>query len=121
MQKDCYRLILGLRSFTQTYPPTQLLSTTCHPLNMPAPWEREKVRLAGLDQETRRKEYKYYVSLANIPSWKEENKGSLADKESDDAQDKAGLWKAGLAEKVSLFRGDITKLEVSFCIVLSKI
>ena len=73
------------------------------------------------DQEIRLKEYKYYVSLSNIPSWKEENKGSLADKESDDAQDKAGLWKAGLAEKVSLFRGDITKLEVSFCIVLSKI
>ena len=83
---------------------------------MPAAWEREKARLAGLDQETRRKEYKDYVSLANIPSWKEENKGSLAGKESD-----ADPTKAGLAEKVSLFRGDITKLEVSFCILLSKI
>ena len=79
---------------------------------MPAAWEREKARLAGLDQETRRKEYKDYVSLATIPSWKDENKGSLAGTEN--APAKAGLWKAGLAEKVSLFRGDITKLEVSF-------
>ena len=81
---------------------------------MPAPWETEKVRLAGLNQETRRKEYKYFVSLADIPSWKEEYKGTLAGRESDDAPAKTGLWKAGLAEKVSLFRGDITKLEVSF-------
>ena len=81
---------------------------------MPASWESEKVRLAGLDRETRRKEYKDYVPLANIPSWKEENKGSLAGKESDDAP-------AGLAEKVSLFRGDITKLEVRFRMAQSKI
>ena len=73
------------------------------------------MRLAGLDQETRRKEYTRYVSLANIQSWKEENK------ESDDAPAMAGLRKAGLADKVSLFRGDITKLEVSFPIAKSKI
>ena len=114
--------LIFISGHSQTsHPPTQLLSMSCHPLNMHASWEIEKVRLAGLDRETRRKEYKDYVSLANIPSWKEENKGSLAGKESDDAPAKAGLRKAGLDEKVSLFRGDITKLEVSFSIVQSKI
>ena len=113
-------LIFILGHSQTSHPPTQLLSPSCHPLNMPASWESEKVRLAGLDRETRRKEYKDYVPLANIPSWKEENKGSLAGKESDDAPAKAGHWKAGLAEKVSLFRGDITKLEVSFFIIQSK-
>ena len=114
--------LIFISGHSQTsHPPTQLLSTSCHSLNMPASWESEKVRLAGLDRETHRKEYKDYVPLANIPSWKEENKGSLAGKESDDASAKAGLRKAGLDEKVSLFRGDITKLEVSFSIVQSKI
>ena len=57
------------------------------------------------------------MSLADIPTWKEyfeEKKETLTARGSDDDLAKAGLWKAGLAEKVSLFRGDITKLEVSF-------
>ena len=57
------------------------------------------------------------MSLADIPTWKEyfeEKKETLTARVSDDDLAKAGLWKAGLAEKVSLFRGDITKLEVSF-------
>jgi len=82
---------------------------------MPASWETEKERLAGLDLEARRNEYKDFVSLADIPTWKEyfeEKKETLTARVSDDDLAKAGLWKAGLAEKVSLFRGDITKLEV---------
>ena len=73
--------------------------------------------MAGLDLEARRNEYKDFVSLADIPTWKEyfeEKKETLTARVSDDDLAKAGLWKAGLAEKVSLFRGDITKLEVSF-------
>ena len=57
------------------------------------------------------------MSLADIPTWNEyfeEKKETLTARVSDDDLAKAGLWKAGLAEKVSLFRGDITKLEVSF-------
>ena len=90
---------------------------SCHLSDIPTSWEAEKVRLAGLDQETRRKEYKDYVSLATIPSWKDENNVTLPSREVDDATAKAGLWNAGLAEKISLFRGDITKLEVSFRVV----
>ena len=93
---------------------------SCHLPDIPTSWEVEKVRLAGLNRETRPKEYKDFVSLADIPSWKEENKRTLA-RESNDAPAKAGLWKDGLAEKVSLFIGDITKLEVSFRIAQSKI
>ena len=84
---------------------------------MPATWEIEKERLEGLDLETRRREYENFVSVAEIPTWKQyfkENEETLTGRVSDDALGKAGLCQAGLAGKVSLFRGDITKLEVSF-------
>jgi len=114
-KKTCRLILCHQRLSLTSYPSTRLLSTSCHPLNMPAAWETEKERLAGLDLEARRNEYKDFVSLADIPTWEqyfEKKKETIAGRVSDDALAKAGLWKVGLAEKVSLFRGDITKLEV---------
>ena len=71
-------------------------------------------RLAGLDLEGRRQGYAgtKFVSLSEIPTWKQqykENEKSLL--EMVKGKDMSGATK-GLADKVSLFRGDITKLEV---------
>ncbi|XP_051702174.1 ADP-ribose glycohydrolase MACROD2 isoform X2 [Oryctolagus cuniculus] len=74
-------------------------------------WREEKERLLKMTLEERRKEYlRDYVPLNTIPSWKEEMKGkSQNDEES--AQETSQVKKS-LSEKVSLYRGDITLLEV---------
>uniref|UniRef100_A0A3B3ZF51 Macro domain-containing protein n=1 Tax=Periophthalmus magnuspinnatus TaxID=409849 RepID=A0A3B3ZF51_9GOBI len=66
-------------------------------------------RLLRLDREERRKEYRRqdYVSLDKIPTWRDEN--SINDNEEEDAQVTSG---GGLSNKVSLYKGDITLLEV---------
>ena len=71
-------------------------------------------RLAGLDLAGRREGYAgtKFVPLSEIPTWKQqykENQKSLL--EMVKGKDMSGAMK-GLADKVSLFRGDITKLEV---------
>merc|ERR1712223_774615 len=94
-------------------------------------WEREKERLAGLTLEARRRTYhcspRSIVQLSDIPTWEEqylkEKKGlgeMLSEKDrtifSADFPDLMDENKkediAKLARKVSLHRGDITKLEV---------
>lgn len=72
-------------------------------------WKTEKERLLRLDREDRRKEYRRqdYVSLDKIPTWREEN--STNDAEEDPEVTVGG---GGLSEKVSLYKGDITLLEV---------
>ncbi|XP_043334386.1 ADP-ribose glycohydrolase MACROD2 isoform X3 [Cervus canadensis] len=61
--------------------------------------------------EERRKEYiRDYVPLNTIPSWKEEMKGKSQNDE-ENTQEPSQVKKS-LSEKVSLYRGDITLLEV---------
>ncbi|KAJ8386448.1 hypothetical protein AAFF_G00170450 [Aldrovandia affinis] len=68
-------------------------------------WKVEKARLLGLGLEERRKEYSEYVALDKIATWKkpEKSKG----KEEVEEQDLHPL-----SDKVSLYKGDITILEV---------
>ncbi|XP_037667716.1 ADP-ribose glycohydrolase MACROD2 isoform X5 [Choloepus didactylus] len=70
-------------------------------------WREEKERLLKMTLEERRKEYvRDYVPLNTIPSWKEEMKGKSQNDEENTQEKKS------LSEKVSLYRGDITLLEV---------
>ncbi|KAG7511449.1 hypothetical protein JOB18_000333 [Solea senegalensis] len=71
-------------------------------------WKTEKERLLRLDCEERRKEYRRqdFISLDKIPSWREENRAN--DKE----EGKELTGGGGLSDKVSLYKGDITVLEV---------
>ncbi|XP_070696985.1 ADP-ribose glycohydrolase MACROD2 isoform X3 [Pempheris klunzingeri] len=72
-------------------------------------WKTEKERLLRLDREDRRKDYRRqdFISLDKIPSWREENRPN--DKE--EAKELTGGG-GGLSDKVSLYKGDITVLEV---------
>ncbi|XP_059576112.1 ADP-ribose glycohydrolase MACROD2 isoform X2 [Alligator mississippiensis] len=74
-------------------------------------WREEKERLLKMTLEERRKEYlRDYVLLKDIPTWMEDMKSKS---ESDDENTKEVLQvKKSLSEKVSLYRGDITLLEV---------
>lgn len=71
-------------------------------------WKTEKERLLRLDREDRRKEYRRqdYVSLDKIPTWREENNTN------DTEEDTQVTIGGGLSDKVSLYKGDITLLEV---------
>ncbi|KFO29024.1 MACRO domain-containing protein 2 [Fukomys damarensis] len=61
--------------------------------------------------EERRKEYvRDYIALNTILSWKEEMKGKSQNDE-ENTQEPSQVKKS-LSEKVSLYRGDITLLEV---------
>ncbi|XP_077172554.1 ADP-ribose glycohydrolase MACROD2 isoform X2 [Paroedura picta] len=73
-------------------------------------WREEKERLLKMALEERRKEYlREYVLLKDIPTWMEEMNKS----QNDDENTKEALpMKKNLSEKVSLYRGDITLLEV---------
>ncbi|XP_074434540.1 ADP-ribose glycohydrolase MACROD2 isoform X6 [Larus michahellis] len=68
-------------------------------------WREEKERLLKMTLEERRKEYlRDYVALKTIPTWMEDLK---SENTKEDLQGKKSL-----SEKVSLYRGDITLLEV---------
>ncbi|XP_049926606.1 ADP-ribose glycohydrolase MACROD2 isoform X3 [Epinephelus moara] len=71
-------------------------------------WKTEKERLLRLDREERRKEYRRqdFISLDKIPTWREETRPN--DKEEGTELTGGG----GLNDKVSLYKGDITVLEV---------
>ncbi|XP_023818920.1 O-acetyl-ADP-ribose deacetylase MACROD2 isoform X2 [Oryzias latipes] len=73
-------------------------------------WKTEKERLLRLDREVRRKEYRRqdFMPLEKIPTWREEN--ITSDKE--DVELTGGGGAGGLSDKVSLYKGDITILEV---------
>ncbi|XP_072799901.1 ADP-ribose glycohydrolase MACROD2 isoform X3 [Vicugna pacos] len=74
-------------------------------------WREEKERLLKMTLEERRKEYvRDYVPLNTIPSWKEEMKGKSQNDE-ENTQETSQV-KKNLSDKVSLYRGDITLLEV---------
>lgn len=71
-------------------------------------WKTEKERLLRLDREERRKEYRRqdFISLDKIPTWREENRSN------DTEEGKELTGGGGLSDKVSLYKGDITVLEV---------
>ncbi|KAM6997298.1 ADP-ribose glycohydrolase MACROD2 [Tautogolabrus adspersus] len=73
-------------------------------------WKTEKERLLRLDREERRKDYRRpdFIPLDKIPTWREDNKPD--DKEEDEGTELTGG--GGLNDKVSLYKGDITVLEV---------
>uniref|UniRef100_A0A8D2KN23 Mono-ADP ribosylhydrolase 2 n=1 Tax=Urocitellus parryii TaxID=9999 RepID=A0A8D2KN23_UROPR len=74
-------------------------------------WREEKERLLKMTLEERRKEYiRDYVPLNTIPSWREEMKGKNQNDE-ENTQETLQMKKS-LSEKVSLYRGDITLLEI---------
>ncbi|XP_036084929.1 ADP-ribose glycohydrolase MACROD2 isoform X2 [Rousettus aegyptiacus] len=74
-------------------------------------WREEKERLLKMTLEERRKEYiRDYVPLNTVLSWKEEVKGKSQNDE-ENTQETSQVKKS-LNEKVSLYRGDITLLEV---------
>ncbi|XP_039995060.1 ADP-ribose glycohydrolase MACROD2 isoform X2 [Xiphias gladius] len=71
-------------------------------------WKTEKERLLRIDREERRKEYRRqdFISLDKIPTWREEIRAN--DKE----KGKELTGGGGPSDKVSLYKGDITVLEV---------
>ncbi|XP_054874409.1 ADP-ribose glycohydrolase MACROD2 isoform X1 [Amphiprion ocellaris] len=71
-------------------------------------WKTEKERLLRLDREERRKEYRRqeFIPLDKIPTWREENRSN------DNEEGKELTGGGGLSDKVSLYKGDITVLEV---------
>ncbi|XP_075818445.1 ADP-ribose glycohydrolase MACROD2 isoform X7 [Microtus pennsylvanicus] len=74
-------------------------------------WREEKERLLKMTLEERRKEYiRDYVPLSTIMSWKEEMR-SKGQNDEENTQETPQLKKS-FSEKVSLYRGDITLLEV---------
>ncbi|XP_054988002.1 ADP-ribose glycohydrolase MACROD2 isoform X1 [Sorex araneus] len=74
-------------------------------------WREEKERLLKMTLEERRKEYtRDYVPLNTILTWKEEMKGKSQNDEENSPE--TSQVKKSLSDKVSLYRGDITLLEV---------
>ncbi|XP_035178603.1 ADP-ribose glycohydrolase MACROD2 isoform X2 [Oxyura jamaicensis] len=74
-------------------------------------WREEKERLLKMTLEERRKEYsRDYVPLKDIPTWMDEMKSKNESDGENAKEDQQG--KKSLSEKVSLYRGDITLLEV---------
>ncbi|XP_051648648.1 ADP-ribose glycohydrolase MACROD2 isoform X3 [Manacus candei] len=74
-------------------------------------WREEKERLLKMTLEERRKEYSGdYVALKAIPTWMEDLKSKSESDGESTKEDVQG--KKSLSEKVSLYRGDITLLEV---------
>ncbi|KAF7668787.1 hypothetical protein LDENG_00288240 [Lucifuga dentata] len=69
-------------------------------------WKTEKERLLRLEREERRKEYRRhdFISLDKIRTWREDTN------EKEEGKEPAGG--VGLSDKVSLYKGDITILEV---------
>ncbi|XP_045151107.1 ADP-ribose glycohydrolase MACROD2 [Echinops telfairi] len=74
-------------------------------------WREEKERLLKMTLEERRKDYvRDYVPLNTILPWKEEMKGKSQNDEENPQEE--SQEKKSLSEKVSLYRGDITVLEI---------
>ncbi|XP_072520069.1 ADP-ribose glycohydrolase MACROD1 isoform X2 [Salminus brasiliensis] len=68
-----------------------------------ADWKKAKKELLSMSLEERRKKYRTYISLDEVPIWS--HPGDASDETRYKANDE-------LNKKISLFRGDITKLEI---------
>uniref|UniRef100_A0A3P8UBA1 Macro domain-containing protein n=1 Tax=Amphiprion percula TaxID=161767 RepID=A0A3P8UBA1_AMPPE len=71
-------------------------------------------RLLRLDREERRKEYRRqeFIPLEKIPTWREENRCKRGSFAFEMPKGKELTGGGGLSDKVSLYKGDITVLEV---------
>ncbi|CAH2006201.1 unnamed protein product [Acanthoscelides obtectus] len=77
-------------------------------------WQAEKEKFLKMDREEKRKVYKKYVTLEDIPTWRQYAEGKellpkiamLGGSTIDGSKNKA------LADKISYFSGDITTLEI---------
>lgn len=83
-----------------------------------ANWESEKQTYLSMDMSAKRKNYKSFIELKNIPTWREyviEKSSKILPKidllpgNSIDSSKNEQL-----AEKISYFTGDITTLEVDY-------
>ncbi|KAM4722725.1 ADP-ribose glycohydrolase MACROD1 [Rhinophrynus dorsalis] len=90
---------------------TSMASSGKIDLNSPSTsWKEAKNYLKGLNHKQRREQYsvKDYIKLKQIPAWKDTAK-KLKVKQPEEVKYPKNK---DLIEKISLFRGDITKLEV---------
>ncbi|XP_036273289.1 ADP-ribose glycohydrolase MACROD1 isoform X2 [Pipistrellus kuhlii] len=99
----------GRRAGVRTWAPLAMAAKV--DLNTSTDWKEAKSFLKGLSDKQREEHYfcQDFIRLKKVPTWKETAKG-LAVK----AEEKEPKYKKDkhLNEKISLFRGDITKLEV---------
>ncbi|XP_072533523.1 ADP-ribose glycohydrolase MACROD2 isoform X2 [Salminus brasiliensis] len=67
-------------------------------------WRAEKERLLSLGKEERRKEYVHYLALDKVATWRQHGSDAEPDEEEEHP--------VSLCDKVSLYKGDITILEL---------
>ncbi|XP_042295181.1 ADP-ribose glycohydrolase MACROD1 isoform X2 [Sceloporus undulatus] len=98
---------LGIRSWAAV-PPLAMAAKV--DLTTSTDWKEAKSFLKGLNNKQRREHYftKDFIKLKQIPSWKEMAKSARVKQPEETLYTKDNH----LNEKISLFRGDITKLEV---------
>ncbi|XP_035885529.1 ADP-ribose glycohydrolase MACROD1 isoform X2 [Phyllostomus discolor] len=98
---------VGRRAGVRTWAPLAMAAKV--DLNTSTDWKEAKSFLKGLSDKQREEHYfcQDFIRLKKVPTWKDTAKGSAAKVEEPKyKKDKH------LNEKISLFRGDITKLEV---------
>ncbi|XP_060614419.2 ADP-ribose glycohydrolase MACROD1 isoform X1 [Anolis sagrei] len=100
-------LARGIRSWA-ALPPLAMAAKV--DLTTSTDWKEAKSFLKGLNNKQRREQYftKDFIKLKQIPSWKEMAKSAKVKQPEESLYPKDNH----LNEKISLFRGDITKLEV---------
>ncbi|XP_064411785.1 ADP-ribose glycohydrolase MACROD2 isoform X2 [Latimeria chalumnae] len=74
-------------------------------------WREEKDRLLKMSLDERCKEYKGQVELSAIPWWNKDKEENICGTDEESMQENSQM-KGSLNRKVSLYRGDITLLEV---------
>uniref|UniRef100_A0A8C4MV76 Mono-ADP ribosylhydrolase 1 n=1 Tax=Equus asinus TaxID=9793 RepID=A0A8C4MV76_EQUAS len=97
---------VGRRAGVHTWDPLAMAAKV--DLSTSTNWKEAKSFLKGLSDKQREEHYfcRDFVRLKKIPTWKETSKGAAKVEDPKYKKDKQ------LNEKISLFRGDITKLEV---------
>ncbi|XP_045711068.1 ADP-ribose glycohydrolase MACROD1 isoform X3 [Phyllostomus hastatus] len=98
---------VGRRAGVRTWAPLAMAAKV--DLNTSTDWKEAKSFLKGLSDKQREEHYfcQDFIRLKKVPTWKDTAKGSASKVEEPKyKKDKH------LNEKISLFRGDITKLEV---------
>lgn len=98
---------MGPRARVRTWAPLAMAAKV--DLSTSTNWKEAKLFLKGLSDKQREEHYfcRDFIRLKKIPTWKEMAKGvTVKGEEPPYKKDKQ------LNEKISLFRGDITKLEV---------
>ncbi|XP_015974005.1 ADP-ribose glycohydrolase MACROD1 isoform X2 [Rousettus aegyptiacus] len=98
---------VGWRSRVRTWAPLAMAAKV--DLSTSTDWKEAKSFLKGLSDKQREEHYfcKDFIKLKKIPTWKETAKGLTVK-----VEDPKYKKDKQLNEKISLFRGDITKLEV---------